>query len=224
MLTPRQPGRLRTAASARNLFLDADPDESALAPERSGQQRARASRPGREPRPGRGFVLPVASSSSPTAAGRDAATFTRTRLGAGRMSTAARARLRRADARAAGLLRGLADRSYGGLAAAALLAVMVISLSWLALAVRDASAARGVTERERIAVIASLTRDQIRIGGLTAQLDRASVIALAREQASAAAVASFKLRAQLAESRLPHAGGIGHGRLGARPDRGKTGR
>ena len=224
MLTPRQSGRSRTAASARNLFLDADPDESALAPERSGQQRARASRPGREPRPGRGFVLPVVSSSSPTAAGRDAATFTRTRLGAGTLATAVLARLRRADARAAALLRGLADRSYGGLAAAALLAVMLISLSWLGLAVRDASAARGVAERERIAVIAALTRDQIRIGGLTAQLKQASVIALAREQASAAAVASFKLRAQLAESRLAHARGMGQGRPAARRDRGETGR
>ena len=168
--------------------------------------------------------MPVGSSSSPTAAGRDAATFTRTRLGAGTLATAVLARLRRADARAAALLRGLADRSYGGLAAAALLAVMLISLSWLGLAVRDASAARGVAERERIAAIAALTRDQDRIGGLAAQLEQASVIALAREQASAAAVASFKLRAQLAESRLAHARVTGKGRPGARRDRGETGR
>jgi hypothetical protein len=155
MLTPRQSGRSRTAASARNLFLDADPDERALAPERSEQQRARASRPGRERRPVRGLLMPAGSSSSPTAAVRDAATFTRTRLGAGRMATAARARLRRADARAAMLLRRLAARRYGGLAAAALLAVMLISLSWLGLALRDASAARSVAERERIAAIAA---------------------------------------------------------------------
>ena len=89
---------------------------------------------------------------------------------------------------------------------------------------RDASAARGVTERERIAAIASLTRDQHRIGGLTAQLNQESVIALAREQASAATVESFKLRAQLAESRLAHARGMGQGRPAARRDRGKTGR
>ena len=205
MLTPRQSGPSRTAASARNLFLDADPDEHALAPERSQPYRARASRPGRGQRPGRGLLVPVGSSSSPTAAGRDAATFTRTRLGAGRLATAAHAMLRRADARAAALLRGLADRRHGGLAVAALLAVMLISLSWLALAVRDASAARSVAERERIAAIAALTRDQQRIAGLTAQLTQASAIALQREQASAAAVASFKLRAQTAEHGLAHA-------------------
>jgi hypothetical protein len=82
MLTPRQSGPSRTAASARNLFLDADPDEHALAPERSQHHRARASRPSRQRRHGRGLLTPVGSSSSPTAAGRDAATFTRTRLGA----------------------------------------------------------------------------------------------------------------------------------------------
>ena len=218
MLTPRPPGPSRTAANATNLFLDADPDEHALAPGRSEQHRAKASRPRRERRCGRGLVVPVGSSSSPPAAGRDAATFTRTRLGAGPLATAVRARLRRADARAATLLRRLADRAYGGLAAAALLAVMLISLSWLGLAVRDASAARGVTERERIAAIASLTRDQIRVGGLTAQLKQASVIALAREQASAAAVASFKLRAQIAERMLARA------RRALAGDRGKAGR
>ncbi len=224
MLTPRQSGRSRTAAGARNLFLDADPDEHALAPERSEQHRARASRPSRQRRRGRGLLTPVGSSSSPTAAGRDAATFTPTRLRAGTLATAVLARLRRANAHAAALLRGLADRAYGGLAAAALLAVMLISLSWLGLAVCDASAARSVTERERIAAIASLTRDQHRIGGLTAQLKQESVIALAREQASAATVASVKLRAQLAESRLAHARRMGQGRLAARRDRGKTGR
>jgi len=218
MLTPRQSGRSRTAAGARNLFLDTDPDEHALAPERSEQHRARASRPSRQRRRGRGLLTPVGSSSSPTAAGRDAATFTRTRLGAGPLATAVRARLRRADARAATLLRRLADRAYGGLAAAVLLTVMLISLSWLGLALRETSAARGVTERQRIAAIASLTRDQHRIGGLTAQLKQTSVIALAREQASAATVASFKLRAQIAERRLARA------RRAIARDRGEAGR
>ena len=205
MLTPRPPGPSRTAANATNLFLDADPDEHALAPERSEQQRARTNRPRRQRRRGRGLLTPVGSSSSPTAAGRDTATFTRTRLGAGPLATAVLARLRRANARAGTLLRRLADRAYGALAAAALLTVMLISLSWLGLALRETSAARSVAERERIAAIAALTRDQARIDGLTVQLDRASVIALAREQASAAAVASFKLRAQIAERMLARA-------------------
>ena len=73
------------------------------------------------------------------------------------------------------------------------------------LAMRDASAARGAAERERIAAIAALTRDQTRIDGLTAQLDRASVIALRREQASATALASWQLRAREAERRLARA-------------------
>ncbi len=204
MLTPRPPSPSRTAANATNLFLDADPDEHALAPERSEQHRARTSRPGRKGRRGRGLLMPAGSSSSPTAAGGDAATFTRARLGAGTLVTAMLARLRRADARAATLLRRLAASRYAGLAAA-LLAVVVISLSWMRLAVRDASAARRVAERERIAAIAALTRDQARIDGLTVQLDRASVIALRREQASAAALASWQLRARVAERRLARA-------------------
>ena len=109
MLTPRQSGRSRTAAGARNLFLDADPDEHALAPERSEQHRARASRPSRQRRRGRGLLTPVGSSSSPTAAGRDAATFTRTRLGAGPLATAV---LREASPR--GRSRGHAASSAGG--------------------------------------------------------------------------------------------------------------
>ena len=205
MLTPRPPGPSRTAANATNLFLDADPDEHALAPGRSEQQRARTSRPGRKGRRGRGLLMPAGSSSSPTVGGRDAATFTRARLGAGTLFAAARSRLRRANVRAAMLLRRLAERRYGGLAAAALLAVVVISLSWLGLALRDASAARSVAERERIAAIAALTRDQARIDGLAVQLDRASVIALRREQASAAALASWQLRARVAERRLARA-------------------
>lgn len=105
-----------------------------------------------------------------------------------------------------------------GLAAAVLLAVMLISLSWLGLALRETSAARSVAERQRIAAIATLTHDQIQVGGLTAQLEQASVIALAREQASAAAVASFKLRAQIAERMLARA------RRALARDRGKAGR
>ena len=192
MLTPRPPGPSRTAA--------------------------RASRPSRQRRRGRGLLTPAGSSSSPTAACRDAATFTRTRLGAGPLATAVRARLRRASVRAAMLLRRLADRAYGGLAAAVLLTVMLISLSWLGLALRETSAARSVAERQRIAAIATLTHDQIRVGGLTAQLKQASVIALAREQASAAAVTSFKLRAQIAERMLARA------RRALARDRGKAGR
>ena len=218
MLTPRQSGRSRTAANAMNLFLDADPDEHALAPGRSEQQRARTNRPGRQRRRGRGLLTPVGSSSSPPAASRDAATFTRTRLGAGTLATAVLARLRRANAHAATLLHRLADRAYGALAAAVLLTVMLISLSWLGLALRETSAARSVAERQRIAAIATLTHDQHRIGGLTAQLKQAAVIALAREQASAAAIAPWQLRARVAERMLARAR-----RVLAR-DRGKAGR
>ena len=85
----------------------------------------------------------------PHAARRDAATLTRAHRGAGGLATAARARLRRADACAATLLRRLAERRYGALVATALLAAMLISLSWLGLAMRDASAARGAAEQEQ---------------------------------------------------------------------------
>ena len=100
---------------------------------------------------------------------------------------------------------GWRNAAYGALVATALLAAMLISLSWLGLAVRDASAARGAAEQERIAALAALKSDQTRIGGLAAQLEQASVIALRREQASAAAVASWQLRARVAERRLARA-------------------
>jgi hypothetical protein len=205
MLTPRQSASSRSPASATNLFLDADPDEGALSRERSQQHRARRGRSGRGRRPRRGLLLPVGSSSTPHAARRDAATFTRAHGGAGGLATAARARLRRADARAATLLRRLAERTYGTLVATALLAAMLISLTWSGLAMRDASAARGAAEQERITALAALKSDQTRIAGLGAQLEQASVIALRREQASATAVASWQLRAHEAERRLARA-------------------
>jgi len=205
MLTPRQSASSRSAASPTNLFLDADPDEGALSRERSQQHRARRGRSGRGRRASRGLLVPVGSSSTAHAARRDAATFTRAHRGAGALATAARARLRRADARAATPLRRLAERTYGALVATALLAAMLISLSWLGLALRDASAARGAAEQERIAALAALKSDQTRIGGLTAQLEQASVIALRREQASASAVAFWQLRAREAERRFARA-------------------
>ena len=220
MLTPRQSRSSRSAASGRNLFLDADPDEHALSREQSHQHRARRGRSGRGRRPRRGLLVPVGSSSTPHTARRDPATFTRAHRGDGRPATAARARLRRADARAATLLRRLAERRHGALVATALLAAMLISLSWLGLAMRDASAARGAAEQERIAALAALKSDQTRIGGLGAQLEQASVIALRREQASAAAVASWQLRARVAERRLARDGQ--QGRHGSRRDQGQT--
>jgi hypothetical protein len=165
MLTPRQSGSSRSAASGRNLFLDADPVDGALAPERPEQHRARGGRSGRRPRRARGLVVPAGSSSSPTAADRNAARFTRAHRGAGTLATAARTRVRHADVRAAAVLLRLAERRYGGLVAAALLAGMLISLSWLGLAVRDASAARGAAEGERIAAIAARRRHQCASAG-----------------------------------------------------------
>ena len=50
---------------------------------------------------------------------------------------------------------------------------MLLALSWLGLALRDASAGRRSAERARIAAAAALTRDQTRIVGLTAQLANA---------------------------------------------------
>ena len=150
--------------------------------------------------------MPGGSSSTPHAARRDPATFTRAPRGAGGLATAARARLRRADACAATLLRRLAERARAGaLVATALLAAMLISLSWLGLAARDASAARGAAEQDRITALAALKSDQTRISDLGAQLEQASVIAPRCEQASATAVASWQQRAHEAQRRLARA-------------------
>jgi hypothetical protein len=121
------------------------------------------------------------------------------RMAIDKLSAGASVKLRRADARAGELLRRVAARRYGALVAVVVLGVVLSSLSWLGLALRDASAARHVADRDRVVMAATLRRDQDRLDALTGQLATSQVSAGRRQQASVAAIATWRARAQAAE-------------------------
>ena len=203
MLIP-QSGPARNGGDGGNLFVEADPDQEALGS--AGAERPAASRcspPGT--RRGRGLVVPVESPSATVVRSSDGARFTRANGGIGQLSAGVFVKLRRADARAGELLRRMAARRYGALLAVVVLGVVLISLSWLGLALRDASAAQHAADRDQIVIAATLRRDQARIDALTGQLGASQVSARRRQQTSAAAVASWRARAQAAERELASA-------------------
>lgn len=195
MLTPRsRPSG--NGSGGGNLFVEADPDEEALGSARADQPAATTcSTPGA--RRGRGLVIPVESPFATVVPSSEAARFTRPNGGIGQLSAGVSVKLRRADARAGELLRRVAARRYEALLAVVVLGVVLISLSWLGLALCDASAAKHAADRNQIVMAATLRRDQARIHALTGQL--------ATSQASAAAVATWRARAQPAERKLASA-------------------
>jgi hypothetical protein len=200
MPTEHQPNPSLNGTVRRNLFVEADPDRDAFGSPRS-HRRARASTRSTL-RPGRGLVVPVAPSSAATVGRSDAARFTRPNGTINRLGVIVGRRLRRADVRAGGVLRRLAARRYAPLVALALLAAVLIAVSCLALALRDASAARHAAERDRLSAVAALRRERARIDGLSSQLDEADLTARHRERASAAAAPGWRIRAQPAEREL----------------------
>jgi hypothetical protein len=203
MLTP-QSGRAGNGSGGGNLFVEADPDQEALGSARADRPAAgTCSAPGA--RRGRGLVVPVESPSATVVGSSEAARFTRSNGSIGQLSAGVSVRLRRADVRAGELLRRVAARRYGALLAVVLLGVVLISLSWLGLALRDTSAARHAPDRDQIVMAAALRRDQARIDALTGQLGTSQVSARRRQQASAAAVATWRARAQAAERKLASA-------------------
>lgn len=203
MLTA-QPRPSGNGDGGENLFVEADPEQEALSSARAERPAASTwSTPGT--RRGRGLVVPVDSPSAPVVRGSEAASFTCPSGGIGQLSASACVRLRRADARAGELLRRLAATTYGALLAVVLLGVVLVSLSWLGLALRDASAAHDAAERDQIALAAALRRDQARIVALTGQLATSQVSARRRQQASAAPIGTWRARAHTAERKLASA-------------------
>jgi hypothetical protein len=187
-----------SANGAGNLFVEADPTQRSAptAPARSGTAQS--------PRRGRGLVIPVDQTPGRALSSPDAARFTRPSRG-GRLAAGAHARLQAADARAAALLRRLAATRYGALVAAATVAAMLLALSWVGLALRDASTADHSAERARTAAVAALTREHTRIAALNTQLATATANARHSRRASAtatAAAAAWRARAIAAEHKL----------------------
>jgi hypothetical protein len=198
MPTPRQQSPFANGASHANLFVEADPDHEPFT-SRHPTTSTRTAVPARR---GRGLVVPVDSPAIAPIRSADAARFTRPDGGVGRLSASAQAQLRTADVRAGALLRRLATPPYAPLAAVTAVAAMLIALSWLGLALRDAAAGRHSAERAQVAATATLSRDRARIAGLGAQLAQTELNARRQRQASAAATAAWRARALAAEHKL----------------------
>ena len=165
--------------SPGNLFLETDPEPLPM------QSRSRRSARTRRPAPTRrrGLVVPIEESVTPAAAlpsRPNAAAFTRTSARLGRTQGRARKHGHRADANARrlirssrfGLIAGLAARPYAALLALGVLASMLLALSWMGLALRNAAAARHSANRRAAALVTALERDQGKINTLSAQIDQ----------------------------------------------------
>ena len=87
-----------------------------------------------------------------------------------RLLAVARHWLGQADAAAGRLLRGLPARPYRALAAIVAMAGLLIAFSWLALDVRDTSAARAAADGRLARTAAALRYEEARIEALTAEL------------------------------------------------------
>lgn len=197
MPPPPQHSPTANGASHTNLFVEADPEHEAL----RSRQPTTSTRTATPARRGRGLVVPVDSTAIEPSR-LDAARFTRPERGFGWLSSIARAQLRAADVRTGALLQRLTTHRYGPLAATAAVAAMLLALSWLGLALRDASAGRHSAERARVAAAATLSRDQARIARLGAQLTPTELNSRRLQQASAAVSATPRARAAAAEHSL----------------------
>ena len=178
MSAPPELGPYPDDRNRQNLFVEADPEYNALTSAPTGSSSAIDSSTVRLPRRGRGLVMPVdASSMSRRAARRDAAWFTRRKIAFGQARAFAGHRLRQADLEAGRLLHRLASRRYGGLAAAATLGVLLVALTWLVLAVREASVGHVAVEERLARVTVALRIDQARFDALSIKLGQAELAA-----------------------------------------------
>jgi hypothetical protein len=152
---------------SRNLFIDADPDLDALAPSRADEPARRAA--GR--RRGSGLVVLGEQHRSAHSARRgDAERFTRPDGSVVRLRAAAIDRLRRADAAAGRMLRGVAARPYRALVMIVAVAGLLVAFSWLVLDVRDLSSARAAADGRLARNAATLRYQEARIQALSARL------------------------------------------------------
>jgi hypothetical protein len=155
-----------------NLFLEADPE--VVAP-RAEQRRVRGSHLRRASR-GSGLVVPVSGSSpSDTTATAlpDATAFARRTTRRDELRSRTRAGARRADANARRLLAQVAAPPYAALLALATVGGLLLGLSWLGLALRDATAARRSANRRVLVVDRTVKRHRVQIAGLNVRLERA---------------------------------------------------
>ena len=185
-----------------NLFLEADPE--VVAP-RAEQRRVRGSHLRRASR-GSGLVVPVSGSSpSDTTATAlpDATAFARRTTRGGELRSRTRAGARRADANARRLLAQVAARPYAALLALAMVGGLLLGLSWLGLALRDAAAARRSANRRVLVVDRTVKRQRVQIAGLNVRLERA-LAAEARPTATVISDSPTKRSARSARAQPRH--------------------
>ena len=185
-----------------NLFLEADPE--VVAP-RAEQRRVRGSHLRRASR-GSGLVVPVSGSSpSDTTATAlpDATAFARRTTRGGGLRSRTRAGARRADANARRLLAQVAARPYAALLALAMVGGLLLGLSWLGLALRDATVARRSANRRVLAVDRTVKRQRVQIAELNVRLERA-LAAEARPTATVRSDGPTKRSARSARAKPRH--------------------
>ena len=173
------PTSTRDRTVSPNVFVEADPDLDLLA-QSTADESARSDR-GR--RRGRGLVVLVERYRAPhSARAHDAERFTRPNGNAARWQTAACRAIGHADA-----ARGLATRPYRALLTIVALTLLLFAFSWLVVAVRDMSTARGADNGRLARDAITIRHQQARIGALTTELRQVSQTA--RQSQTSAALA-----------------------------------
>ena len=155
MPRPVPPSSSPNGAGHSNLFVEADPG---LAPQRPAPAVTVV------PRRGRGLVIPVEAPTvtvtrSTQPRRDDPARFTRRTARARRLSATTREHAKRAEASAQGLLGQVLARRYGALITLAVLAGLLLALSWAGLALRDAIGACQRAQRQQAASAAELREE-----------------------------------------------------------------
>ena len=154
--------------AGHNLFVEADPD---LASQRPAPARAAV------PRRGRGLVIPVeapAVTNSTQPRRDDPARFARRTARPGRLPATTRQHAQRAETNAQRLLGQMLARRYGALVTLAVVAGLLLALSWVGLALLDALGARQSAQRHQAASVAALGHARAEIQALSVQRDQAA--------------------------------------------------
>lgn len=177
---PARPGSGSSSddRTRQNLFVEAEPAYHALiSPPTESSSAMDTSAAGR-PHRVRGQVMPVEASSMGRRSARpDGAQFTRRNRAFVRLRAFAGRKLRQADLEAGRVLRRLASRRYGALAAVTALGGLLVALTWLVLAVREVSTAHVAVEQRLAHVTVALRTDQARIDALSIKLGQATLAA-----------------------------------------------
>ena len=103
----------------------------------------------------------------------------------------------------AGYWHSVAARPYAALLALAMVGGLLLALSWLGLALRDATAARRSANRRALVAERTVNRQRVQIAGLNVRLERA-LAAEARPTATVVSTRPTKRAARSARAKPRH--------------------